>query len=162
MYSKAFIRGLLRKCLESAVHPLQPQQALKDGGWASLPIPLAVEAWRHRAAWLRAVEVEAAGSSALPDLSEAALLTRLPEWLGGYLGANQLRDWWRGGAREGVGFVGQAGFVVHQVMCTDVAVATPQPTCRSALPGKTRTEACLFMYMPCLCSGADMPCHPCS
>ncbi|KAI8469773.1 MAG: ATP-dependent helicase C-terminal-domain-containing protein [Monoraphidium minutum] len=59
-------------------------KALQDGGWASLPIPPAAEAWRHRAAWLRAAEAAAAGGSALPDLSEAALLAALPAWLGPY------------------------------------------------------------------------------
>ncbi|KIY98238.1 ATP-dependent helicase HrpB [Monoraphidium neglectum] len=59
-------------------------KALQDGGWASLPIPPAVEAWRHRAAWLRAAEVAALGASALPDLSEGALLGSLHAWLAPY------------------------------------------------------------------------------
>jgi ATP-dependent helicase HrpB len=65
------------------VVPPRPQ-ALQDGGWASLPIPPAVEAWRHRAAWLRAAEVAALGASALPDLSEGALLGSLHAWLAPY------------------------------------------------------------------------------
>ncbi|GBF89428.1 ATP-dependent helicase [Raphidocelis subcapitata] len=57
-------------------------KALQGDGWGSLPIPPAVEAWRHRAAWLRASEAAATGGSDLPDLSEAALLQSLPRWLG--------------------------------------------------------------------------------
>ena len=57
-------------------------RGLRDGGWAALGVPAAAEAWRRRAAWLRAAEVAAAGASDLPDLSEEALLASLPEWLG--------------------------------------------------------------------------------
>jgi hypothetical protein len=64
--------------------PALSGKALFEGGWASLPVPAAAEAWRHRAAWLRAAEVAAAGASRLPDLSEAALLASLPQWLGPY------------------------------------------------------------------------------
>jgi ATP-dependent helicase HrpB len=64
--------------------PAPLPQALADSGWASLPVPPGAEAWRHRAAWLRAAEAAAGGGSALPNLSEAALLASLPKWLGPY------------------------------------------------------------------------------
>jgi ATP-dependent helicase HrpB len=56
-------------------------QALANGGYSSLPVPAAAEAWRSRAAWLHAAEVEATGSSSVPDLSAAALMGSLAGWL---------------------------------------------------------------------------------
>uniref|UniRef100_A0A383V6U4 ATP-dependent helicase HrpB n=1 Tax=Tetradesmus obliquus TaxID=3088 RepID=A0A383V6U4_TETOB len=56
-------------------------KALASGGYSSLPVPAAAEAWRSRAAWLHAAEVAATGSSSVPDLSAAALMGRLEHWL---------------------------------------------------------------------------------
>lgn len=60
---------------------MQSLQALASGGYSSLPVPAAAEAWRSRAAWLHAAEVAATGSSSVPDLSAAALMGRLESWL---------------------------------------------------------------------------------
>jgi ATP-dependent helicase HrpB len=62
-----------------------PAQGLSDGGWASLPVPAAAEAWRARAAWLHSAEVAATGSSSLPNLSCEHLLASLDRWLGPHL-----------------------------------------------------------------------------
>jgi ATP-dependent helicase HrpB len=58
---------------------------LRGGGWPSLPIPAAAEAWRARAAWLHAAELAACGSSSLPDLSSSQLLATLDAWLAPHL-----------------------------------------------------------------------------
>ncbi|KAF6265234.1 ATP-dependent helicase HrpB [Scenedesmus sp. NREL 46B-D3] len=56
-------------------------KALATGGYSSLPVPAAAEAWRARAAWLHAAETAATGSSSVPDLSAAALMGDLGSWL---------------------------------------------------------------------------------
>lgn len=68
-------------------------QGLSGGGWSSLPIPAAAEAWRQRAAWLHQAEVAAgsasgsssSSSSSLPDLSTQHLLATLDKWLAPHL-----------------------------------------------------------------------------
>lgn len=71
---------LLRCCIAC------PQsQGLSDGGYASLPVPAAADAWRARAAWLHDAEVAAAGSSQVPDMSTTALMSDLQAWLGPHL-----------------------------------------------------------------------------
>lgn len=65
--------------------PILFSQALAAGGYSSLPVPAAAEAWRARAAWLHAAEVAATGSSSIPDLSPQGLMARLEAWLGPHL-----------------------------------------------------------------------------
>eukprot|EP00878_Enallax_costatus_P035669 GHUV01039859.1.p1 GENE.GHUV01039859.1~~GHUV01039859.1.p1 ORF type:complete len:184 (+),score=69.14 GHUV01039859.1:153-704(+) len=51
------------------------------GGYSSLGVPAAAEAWRSRAAWLHDAELAATGSSCVPDMSAAALMRSLNSWL---------------------------------------------------------------------------------
>lgn len=60
-------------------------QGLSDGGYASLPVSAAADAWRARAAWLHDAELAASGSSQVPDMSTAALMSDLNSWLGPHL-----------------------------------------------------------------------------
>jgi ATP-dependent helicase HrpB len=55
-------------------------------GLELLPWTPELRQWQARIALLRSLELEANGQSEWPDVSDAALLERMPEWLGPYLG----------------------------------------------------------------------------
>ena len=65
-------------------------EGVRELGLAALPWTRAAEALRARIAFLRGLD--APGASEWPDLSDAALLATLPEWLGPYLAGVTRRD----------------------------------------------------------------------
>ena len=75
--------------VDATTHPCRllvssflPFQGFREmGGVANMGLSKELEAWRQRVCWLRRQETAGGGASALPDLSDEALMAMADKWL---------------------------------------------------------------------------------